>query len=194
MVTGPQGLQGVQGIQGVQGGGGVGIENVLDNGDGTITISLTDGSTYTTDMVTGPQGPQGVQGVPGATGETGAQGPQGIQGIPGATGETGAQGPQGVPGPNMIVAMGNVDSDGTVHLGYNVTSCTWNAGESRYDITLTGISFFYTDYVTLVTPGDSGLRAATYGSVSGKLLVNIYNSAGNPIQGYFSFMVLATPP
>jgi hypothetical protein len=74
------GAQGEQGPKGDPGADGVGIESVVDNGDGTITIGLSDGSTYTTDMVTGPQGEQGIQGT---------QGPQGEKGDTGATGATG---------------------------------------------------------------------------------------------------------
>lgn len=44
---------------------GVGIENIVNNGDGTFTLCLTDGSNYTTDNFTGPQGPKGDTGAPG---------------------------------------------------------------------------------------------------------------------------------
>jgi hypothetical protein len=69
---------------GEQGPPGVGINNIINNGDGTFTINLTDGSSYTTDNFTGPQGPAGPQGDPG---------PQGPQGDPGPQGETGPAGP-----------------------------------------------------------------------------------------------------
>ncbi len=59
---------------------GVGIQDVVSNDNGTITITLTNGSTYTTDNLTGPQGPQGIQGATGATGATGAAGAQGVPG------------------------------------------------------------------------------------------------------------------
>lgn len=38
---------------------GVGIDYIVNNGDGTFTIYLTDGSSHTTDNFTGPQGPAG---------------------------------------------------------------------------------------------------------------------------------------
>jgi hypothetical protein len=56
---------------GEQGPPGVGIDYIVNNGDGTLTIHLTDGSSHTTDDFTGPQGPQG---------DTGPQGPQGDKG------------------------------------------------------------------------------------------------------------------
>ena len=59
---------------GKQGEPGVGIESTVDNGNGTFTITYTDGSTFTTSNLTGPQGVQGPKG------DTGAQGPQGPAG------------------------------------------------------------------------------------------------------------------
>lgn len=38
---------------------GVGISNIVDNEDGTFTINLTDGSSFTTSDLTGPQGDPG---------------------------------------------------------------------------------------------------------------------------------------
>ena len=102
---------------------GNGIKTVTDNGDGTITFTYLDSSSYTTPVLTGltgpqgpigltgpqgpkgdtgaigPQGPQGIQGVQGPIGLTGATGPQGPQGIQGPKGDTGATGPQGIQGP-----------------------------------------------------------------------------------------------
>lgn len=78
---------------------GNGIENIVDNGDGTVTYLLTNGTEFTLTAVQGPQGdpgPQGPQGDPGPQGPAGNTGPQGPQG---ATGPAGPQGPQGVQGP-----------------------------------------------------------------------------------------------
>ena len=68
------------GTQGPQGPAGAGIESVVNNGDGTFTLLLTDGSSFTTDNLTGPQGSQGDKGDTGATGLQGIQGPQGEEG------------------------------------------------------------------------------------------------------------------
>ncbi len=110
--TGPQGPQGVvgatgaTGVTGAQGNDGVGITNITDNGNGTITIQLSNGNSFTVQSgITGPTGPTGPQGSGGgATGATGATGPQGVtgpagpQGAQGSTGAAGATGPQGVQG------------------------------------------------------------------------------------------------
>jgi len=65
------------------------------NQNGTITFTMSNGSTVTTtgESVIGPQGPQGIQG---------ATGPQGIQGEPGAQGPAGADGQQGPAGADWV--------------------------------------------------------------------------------------------
>ena len=59
---------GADGPQGLTGATGNGIASSANNGDGTFTLTFTDGTTFTTDDLTGPQG------LTGATGETGATG------------------------------------------------------------------------------------------------------------------------
>jgi len=72
--AGAKGEEGPQGPKGGKGADGVGVENIADNGDGTFTVTLTNGTAYTTDNFTGPRGEQGEQG---------AQGIQGTSGMPG---------------------------------------------------------------------------------------------------------------
>ncbi len=74
---------------------GNGMTSVADNGNGTLTFTYANGSTYTTPTLSGIQGPAGAAGPAGPTGATGATGAQGIQGPIGLTGATGAQGIQG---------------------------------------------------------------------------------------------------
>jgi hypothetical protein len=62
---GPQGEQGPQGPQGEKGDTGNGIVSIIQNADYTITITLDDGTTYTTDVLRGEQGEQGVKGDTG---------------------------------------------------------------------------------------------------------------------------------
>jgi hypothetical protein len=103
-----------------------GIDNIIDNGDGTLTINFLDSTSYTTTVLNGLQGPQGVQGpqgIQGPIGQTGPQGPAGANGtsisnsfvqndslflvlsngqtvgVGGVVGPQGIQGPQGVQGP-----------------------------------------------------------------------------------------------
>lgn len=88
-VTGPQGPQGIKGDTGDKGDkgdkgdtgdDGNGIVSTTMNPDYTLTITYTDGTTFTTTSIRGAQGPQGIQGI---------QGPQGLQGPTGATGPAG---------------------------------------------------------------------------------------------------------
>ena len=85
--TGAQGPEGMQGKQGEKGETGNGIASTVLNEDYTLTITFTDGTSYTTPTpirgeigLTGPEGPRGL------TGETGATGAQGQQGEKGETG------------------------------------------------------------------------------------------------------------
>jgi uncharacterized protein (TIGR02145 family) len=93
------------------GNAGNGMTSVADNGNGTLTFTYANGSTYTTPTLSGIQGPTGLQGPAGAAGATGPQGAAGPQGpagvagaqgpvgLTGATGPAGPIGPQGVQGP-----------------------------------------------------------------------------------------------
>ena len=83
------------------GNAGNGMTGVSDNGNGTLTFTYANGSTYTTPTLSGIQGP---------TGATGPQGPVGNDGAPGAQGPiglTGPQGIQGVQGPQGLLANGS---------------------------------------------------------------------------------------
>jgi hypothetical protein len=86
------------------GNAGNGMSSVTDNGNGTLTFTYANGSTYTTPILSGIQGPAGLQGPAGAAGATGPVGPAGTTGATGATGPqgptglTGASGPQGPAG------------------------------------------------------------------------------------------------
>jgi len=175
------------GAKGEQGADGVGIQNIVNNGNGTFTVNLTNGTAYATDNFTGPQGEKGDKGDTGAQGVQGTQGVQGIQGT---------QGIQGEPGPNMIVAMGLIDNDGTVIQGYNITSCEWDAPGQHYHIALTGITYHWDYYVTMVTAiSSTGMHASFgYDMQSFALVVAIYDNTNNTTQGPFSFMVLDTTP
>ena len=82
-------VAGPAGADGQDGADGAGITNVVDNGNGTLTISYGDGSAVTTSNLTGPQGPAGTNGTNGTDGQDGADGDVGPQGPPGADGANG---------------------------------------------------------------------------------------------------------
>lgn len=171
---------GCAGDKGEAGPTGVGVQGIVNNGDGTLTINLTNGETYTTDNLTGPQGPKGDAGPQGAQGTEGLQGLQGQPGI------------QGEPGPSMIVAMGRIHADGDLFAAYNVDNVTWTGSEPYCEITLTDTYFHIRDFVALVTPGGDAVGAG-YSSMGGQMLVYIYDQDGNLVQEPFSFIVLQAP-
>ena len=76
-VQGPPGPAGSTGPAGAEGTPGTGIEGIEDNGDGTFTLILTDGSSFTTGDLTGPTGEPGPAGPVGPPGPTGEMGPAG---------------------------------------------------------------------------------------------------------------------
>jgi len=110
-------------------------------------------------------------------------------------GKQGPQGEQGPEGPNMIVAMGAISSSGTVVQGYNVDTgeSTWKEEQQAYLITLTGINYSWPEYITIVTPTSHWVTACGNTDVEGQLYVRLLDSDGNPIQGYFTFVVLQVP-
>ena len=83
--------------RGEQGPPGASVTGAVDNGDQTVSFTLSDGTE--TDPVTIPPGPQGERGAEGPAGPPGPEGPQGIQGVPGVQGERGPEGPAGPEGP-----------------------------------------------------------------------------------------------
>jgi uncharacterized protein (TIGR02145 family) len=78
----------------------VGIISTVDNGNGTLTLNYSNGTSFTTGNLTGPTGPVGPQGQIGLTGPQGPAGPTGATGPIGATGPQGIQGQQGSTGAN----------------------------------------------------------------------------------------------
>lgn len=83
--------------RGEQGPPGASVTGAVDNGDQTVSFTLSDGTE--TAPVTIPPGPKGERGAEGPEGPPGPQGPQGIQGVPGVQGERGPEGPVGPEGP-----------------------------------------------------------------------------------------------
>jgi len=116
-------------------------------------------------------------------GQRGLQGVQGVQGV---------QGDKGDRGDPAAIAYGFIFSNGTVSRATpNVTS-TWNAAQSWYEITITGHTCLYSNYVTLITPSNAALIASA-ASALGKLIVLFRNTSGTLVQtpGGFQFATYA---
>ena len=74
----------------------------------------------------------------------------------------------------------------------NVSSVVWNAGSSRYEITIAGENFFYANYSVVVTPILPNDVVVKTDSIGGKLLIQFRDAVpageGNFVRAYFSFV------
>jgi len=82
------------------------------------------------------------------------------------------------------IAFGYVASDGTIFASSGNISCLLD--EFGYNVFIDGEDYYYTDYVTLVTPTYPVL--ADVGSIGGALLVNLYDLAGQEAFSDFWFV------
>jgi hypothetical protein len=101
-------------------------------------------------------------------------------------------------GPGMTgtpLAYGFFNMDGVRQVGSNNLNCTWNSnpGFSRYDCSITGVSYLYSQFVTIVTPS-GGLAIPEVNSASGSLVIFFYNVAGTKIQPPAGFAVTVFKP
>lgn len=87
------------------------------------------------------------------------------------------------------LAYGFVYENGTKASGTANFTVNWNSNTNWYEIQLTGISYFYSNYSTVVTVTIPHLTFCHTDSVNGKLLVLCFNESGNPIQADFAFGV-----
>lgn len=102
-------------LKGEKGDPGEGITAVEYNADGTITVTLEDGSSYTSEYsMRGERGETGATGSRGETGATGERGDTGERGATGDRGETGPQGIQGETGATGTTFTPSVSSDGVI--------------------------------------------------------------------------------
>ncbi len=90
------------------------------------------------------------------------------------------------------IAYGHISANGNAVTGTSTAnvSSLWNSSQTRYEITISGHSYFFSSYVTTVTPSGaiSAVIPTTSSTVGGNLLVYLYNLSGNRIQGDFQFV------
>jgi hypothetical protein len=89
-------------------------------------------------------------------------------------------------GPPGEIAFGTMWFDGSKQSGTSNFSSAWNAASQWYEITISGESYFYLSYATMVSSFDA--PSCRPSSVGGKLLVICTNAAGAQIQSRFSFV------
>ena len=102
-----------------------------------------------------------------------------------------AAGGAGLEGTSAIgkspLAYGTVLSSGAKYKGSANWSSTYNSTYKRYEISISSNSYYYLNYVTVVTPaGDN--RFCRTSSVGGKLLVYCHDHAGNVQPARFGFL------
>ena len=91
-------------------------------------------------------------------------------------------------GANIPIAYGTVHSNGTLYSGTSNVSTSWDAGNSRYEITITNEGYFYQDYVTVASVAGNPYFAET-NSASDTLLITLRDTSSTARQGIFSFVV-----
>ena len=94
--------------------------------------------------------------------------------------------------PTTPIAYGYVLEDGSNQTStFNVVSTFYDFNAGQYEITIDGIDYFFSSFVTAVTPAvarnDRPLIAST-SSVNGNLVVILQDVAGNRVQGDFQFV------
>ena len=92
-----------------------GIDRIVVNADGTLTVYYSDGTTYTSPSLKGADGQDGQDGAPGQDGQDGADGQDGQDGAPGRDGVDGQDGVT----PNITVTATVDNTPGTA--GVTVT-------------------------------------------------------------------------
>lgn len=91
---------------------------------------------------------------------------------------------------SLPIAYGVISASGTLINGTSNLSVNYDAASNRYLISISGHNIIYSLYVTQVTPvgGGSSISVAT-DSISGNLVVYLYDAAGAPIQKIFQVVV-----
>lgn len=96
----------------------------------------------------------------------------------------------GAPKNAVPVAYGTVNSNATISAGSGNFTVTYNSSNNWYEITITGESYHYTSHTTVANiVGGTVPRFATTSSVSGRLIVSIFDLSGNNQQNMFNFVV-----
>jgi hypothetical protein len=92
---------------------------------------------------------------------------------------------------SLPIAYGFINADGSLESGSPNLSSSWNSQQDWYEISISGYSYDFREYCTIVTPA-FGCSPAPCGaqtsSVGGMLLVQIYDGNGSSTQASFQFV------
>jgi hypothetical protein len=96
----------------------------------------------------------------------------------------------GLPGRATPVAFGAVSAGGASTAASPNIASSWDAANTRYEITITAENYTSGNYIAVVTSANAGAPViASTDSVNGHLLVYFSNLAGSHVQAPFSFVV-----
>ena len=87
------------------------------------------------------------------------------------------------------IAFGTVNQEGEKVSGSDNWTVDYDAISQYYVITIFSENYFFSNYTSTVTPISSVPLIATTGSMSGKLLVDLFDLTGAKATGIFSFVV-----
>ncbi|OAB78686.1 hypothetical protein [Cochleicola gelatinilyticus] len=85
-------------------------------------------------------------------------------------------------------AFGFIQSSGNITSGSGNFTVEWVAALNRYEITISGINYFYRNFSTFITTVTSNVVRSRITSNLGKIVVYLYNASGAPLQGEFQFI------
>jgi len=91
-----------------------------------------------------------------------------------------------------VLAFGVVYSNGDKRSGTPNWTSSYNSTYKRYEISISGESYYYLNYATVITPAGD-IRFCRSSSVSGKLLVYCYDKNGNVAPARFGFAAFKSP-
>jgi hypothetical protein len=91
---------------------------------------------------------------------------------------------------NMVpICYGNIATNGSINSGSTSNFTASRLGTGFYAITITGESYQFQTYVTVITPASSLPRMVTTGSGGGQLQVNTWDAGGVAADSNFHFVV-----
>jgi hypothetical protein len=84
------------------------------------------------------------------------------------------------------IAFAFISASGTKASGTSNVTSSWDAGNTRYTISISGESYYFANYVTVVTP-ITDVKCMT-NSAGNQLLIYMRNASGTAVQSDFQFV------
>ena len=94
----------------------------------------------------------------------------------------------GTSDPAIPIAYGFINTDGSVAAATPNVSSSYDSSSDRYKITIAGETYYFDEYVTVVTVVSLPPLLTTTSSVDGDLLVYLRDVSGDPVQRWFQFV------